>query len=57
MWHWPLGLAADQRWLRGVSFSAVLVLLVCQLGGMMELWGNGEYFAHGPHRQIQLLLD
>jgi hypothetical protein len=43
-------------WARMTMFAA-LAFCFCEGTGIGQLAGHGEYFAHGPHRHIQRILD
>lgn len=40
-----------------VSVVCALTLLACQATGTLELARHGDYFAHGPQRRLQRVLD
>ena len=42
------GLAAGLRPVRWITTAAVLLLLACEMMGMIQLWQHGETFATGP---------
>lgn len=42
---------------RLIGISAALVLLMCEAIAIAILWRRGDYFAHGPQRRIQQIID
>lgn len=51
----PLGRLTG-RWSR-IALGAAVVFSACEGVGIAELAGNGDYFAHGPQRRLQQVLD